>query len=225
MSGERAESTAPREGDPAEYVTLRLRDGGRAALTNTCAAVALGVVHDGDYASGNAAAPTKLTEIRQAASDPMGRCATLEARFERASAMHKAGSDSREAAALHTEGETLCSSHQPAAGVKYLASALKVTPLLADYGVIRKGTRAVRQFDLVNGGSTPITIQVSRSACRCLFYEYNGKTKVPPKGKERITVTVDGAKAAAGSLRETLSVTAKEDPSATAQFTVQAVIR
>ena len=105
------------------------------------------------------------------------------------------------------------------------ASAIKVTPLLADYGVIRKGTRAVRQFDLVNNGSTPITIQVSRSACRCLFYEYNGKTKVAPKGKERITVTVDGAKAAAGSLRETLSVTAKEDPSASAQFTVQAVIR
>lgn len=107
----------------------------------------------------------------------------------------------------------------------FAASAIKVTPLLADYGVIRKGTRAVRQFDLVNGGSTPITIQVSRSACRCLFYEYNGKTKVAPKGKERITVTVDGAKAAAGSLRETLSVTAKEDPSATAQFTVQAIIK
>jgi hypothetical protein len=79
-----------------------------------------------DGAPGSAAASTKLTEIRLAASDPMGRCATLEARFERASAMHKAGGDSREAAALHTSGETLCSSHQPAAGVKYLASALKV---------------------------------------------------------------------------------------------------
>lgn len=105
------------------------------------------------------------------------------------------------------------------------ASSIKVTPLLADYGVIRKGTRAVRQYDLVNNGSVPITIQVSRSACRCLFYEYNGKTKVAPKGKERITVTVDGGKAAIGTLRETLSVTAKEDPSASAQFTVQAVIR
>ena len=93
----------------------------------TAVAVALGgPLALADGASGNAAASTKLTEIRLAPSDPMGRCATLEARFERANAMHKAGSDSREAAALHTEGETLCSSHQPAAGVKYLASALKV---------------------------------------------------------------------------------------------------
>ena len=99
----------------------------RSLILLTAFAVALGgPLALADGASGNAAAPTKLTEIRQAASDPMGRCATLEARFERASAMHKAGSDSREAAALHTEGETLCSSHQPAAGVKYLASALKV---------------------------------------------------------------------------------------------------
>jgi hypothetical protein len=77
-------------------------------------------------AAGKAAASTTPTEIRLAASDPMGRCAVLDARFQRTSAMHKAGGGSREAAALHTEGETLCSSHQPAAGAKYLAAALKV---------------------------------------------------------------------------------------------------
>lgn len=105
------------------------------------------------------------------------------------------------------------------------ATTLKVTPLIADYGVIRKGTRAVRQFDVVNNSATPITLVVSRSTCRCLFYEYNGKTKVAPKGKERITVSVDGGKAPAGNLRETLNVTAKEDSSVTGEFTVQAVIK
>jgi hypothetical protein len=104
-------------------------------------------------------------------------------------------------------------------------TTLKVTPLIADYGVIRKGTRAVRQFDVVNNSATPITLVVARSACRCLFYEYNGKTKVAPKGKERITVTVDGGKAPAGNLHETLAVTAKEDSSVTGELTVQAVIR
>ena len=47
-------------------------------------------------------------------------------------------------------------------------SALKITPVIADYGVIRKGTRAVRQFEVFNNGAAPITIQVARSSCRCL---------------------------------------------------------
>jgi N-methylhydantoinase A/oxoprolinase/acetone carboxylase beta subunit len=49
----RAELVAPRPDDPVEYVTLRLSDGRRAAITNTCAAVALGVVQPGDYATGD----------------------------------------------------------------------------------------------------------------------------------------------------------------------------
>ncbi len=103
------------------------------------------------------------------------------------------------------------------------AGKLKITPALADYGMIRKGTRAVRQFEVMNNGSTPITVQVSRSACRCLYYDYHDK--VPPKGKETITVTIDGAKAKAGPLSETLAVTAKEDHSIAGEMTVQATIK
>jgi N-methylhydantoinase A/oxoprolinase/acetone carboxylase beta subunit len=51
-----AELVAPRPDDPVEYVALRLADGRQAAVTNTCAAVALGVVQPGDYAAGNEAA-------------------------------------------------------------------------------------------------------------------------------------------------------------------------
>lgn len=54
IAGAVAASYAPRPDDPADYVVLRLADGDTAALTNTCAAVALGVVQPGDYAGLNA---------------------------------------------------------------------------------------------------------------------------------------------------------------------------
>lgn len=103
------------------------------------------------------------------------------------------------------------------------ASALKITPLIADYGVIRKGTRAVRQFEVFNKGTAPISIQVARSSCRCLFYDYHDK--VAPEKKETITVTVDGAKAKEGPLRETLAVTVKGNASLRGELTVQATIQ
>jgi len=103
------------------------------------------------------------------------------------------------------------------------APALKITPAFADYGTIRKGTRAVRQFEIANTSSGPLTFIVARSGCRCLFYDYRGK--LPPKGKETITVTVDGARAKAGALQEQIDVTAKNDPSVKGAFTVQATIK
>lgn len=103
------------------------------------------------------------------------------------------------------------------------ASALKLTPLIADYGVIRKGTRAVRQFEVFNNGAAPITIQVARSSCRCLFYDYHDK--VAPQKKETITVTVDGAKAKEGPLHEKLAVTVKGNASLHGEVTVQAEIK
>ena len=51
LAGARAELFAPRPDDPADYVVLRLADGRSAALTNTCAAVALGIVQAGDHAA------------------------------------------------------------------------------------------------------------------------------------------------------------------------------
>ena len=103
------------------------------------------------------------------------------------------------------------------------APALKITPAFADYGTIRKGTRAVRQFEIVNTSSNPLTFMVARSGCRCLFYDYNGK--LPAKGKETITVTVDAARAKGGALQEQIDVTAKSDPSVKGTFTVQATIK
>ncbi len=103
------------------------------------------------------------------------------------------------------------------------AASLKVTPAAADYGTIRKGTRAVRQFQVVNSGNTAMDIEVTRSACRCLFYDYNHRLSA--RGQETITVTVDGARAKAGPLQEQIEVHAKKDPSVSARFMVQATIQ
>jgi hypothetical protein len=100
---------------------------------------------------------------------------------------------------------------------------LTITPRANDYGTIRKGTRATRQFEVTNNSDEPITLQVSRSACRCLFYEH--APVVPPKAKENITVTIDGARAKAGELHETLQVSAKSNPAITTSIDVTATIR
>ena len=105
------------------------------------------------------------------------------------------------------------------------AASIHIAPEVADYGTIRKGTRAVRQFEITNMSSTPLTITVARSACRCLYYEYDTKAKLAPKAKEALTVTVDGARAKAGALKETIAVSSKDDPNATGTNGVRAVIK
>ena len=100
--------------------------------------------------------------------------------------------------------------------------SLKIDPPTQDYGTIRKGTRAVRQFQLTNNTDQPLTVDVARSACRCLYYEYRA---VPPHGKETLTVTIDGAKAKRGALHETVAVSSKKDPSVSGNLDVTATIR
>ncbi len=63
LVGARPETLAPRPGDPADYLALRLADGTAAALTNTCAANALGLVPDDDYAAGHRRSATAALDI------------------------------------------------------------------------------------------------------------------------------------------------------------------
>lgn len=104
-----------------------------------------------------------------------------------------------------------------------IVKLLAISPPSADYGTIRKGTRATRQFEVTNNSEEPVSIQVGRSQCRCLYYEY--AEAVAPKGKETITVTIDGARAKAGALAETLKVSSKKDPANATTFEVRATIR
>jgi N-methylhydantoinase A/oxoprolinase/acetone carboxylase beta subunit len=53
FDGATVELVAPRAGDPEDHLVLGLADGRRVALTNTCAANALGLVQPDDYASGD----------------------------------------------------------------------------------------------------------------------------------------------------------------------------
>lgn len=109
------------------------------------------------------------------------------------------------------------------ATIAEVAQPLAATPATQDYGLVRKGTRVTRQYEIANNSDEPVSITVSRSACRCLYYEH--APVVPPKAKESITVTVDGAKAKAGTLRETLRVTSKRDASVGTSFDVIATVR
>lgn len=119
--------------------------------------------------------------------------------------------------------DTVAETTTPEPGTIAPASAqMRIAPASHDYGLVRKGTRATRQYQFRNDGEEPVTIAVARSTCRCLFYEY--EALVPPKATETITVTVDGAKAKAGDLRETIEVTAKNGSGGTS-FNVIATIR
>ncbi|MFL6247616.1 MAG: DUF1573 domain-containing protein [Thermoanaerobaculia bacterium] len=102
-------------------------------------------------------------------------------------------------------------------------SALAATPASHDYGVIRKGTRAVRQFEITNNSDEPLSLDVARSTCRCLYYEH--APVIPPKAKETLTVTVDGAKAKSGELREVVKITKKKDPTVATTVEVNATIQ
>jgi N-methylhydantoinase A len=62
-AGAEAVTIVPRTGDTGDYLVLRLADGRHVALTNTCAANALGVAVYGDYAEGDYGAAQAAFEV------------------------------------------------------------------------------------------------------------------------------------------------------------------
>jgi uncharacterized protein DUF1573 len=116
-----------------------------------------------------------------------------------------------------TESETVAGTIAPVA-----SAGLVVTPESQDFGIIRKGTRAVRKFTIRNETDEPAAIKISRSACRCLYYQH--AKVIPPKNSETLSITIDGAKAKAGDLREELQVTTS-DPSVKTTVHAIATIR
>jgi N-methylhydantoinase A/oxoprolinase/acetone carboxylase beta subunit len=63
LAGATAELAAPRPGDTDDYLVITCADGERLALTNTCAANLLAIVHEGDYAAGSRAAAAAAFEL------------------------------------------------------------------------------------------------------------------------------------------------------------------
>lgn len=99
---------------------------------------------------------------------------------------------------------------------------LEVTPTVQEYGALRRGARAARQFEVVNNTDATLPIQVERSDCRCLWFEY--ADTIPPRGTTTLTVTVDGAKAPVGALRETVRIATRTEPPMTTTLEVRAAI-
>ena len=53
---------SPKEGDPADYVRIKLKSGKRVTITNSCAANVLGYVKEGDYSRGNVESARKCIQ-------------------------------------------------------------------------------------------------------------------------------------------------------------------
>jgi hypothetical protein len=99
---------------------------------------------------------------------------------------------------------------------------LLVVPERHDYGTIRRGARAARQFEIQNQTDATLAIDVKRSACRCLWFEY--ADTIPARGTTTLTVTVDASKVTGSRLEETVEVATAGDPAASATFVVAARI-
>ena len=123
---------------------------------------------------------------------------------------------------VEAQPDTVASTAAPEAEIEKAGDGLKAAPGGHDYGVIRKGTRATRQFEIRNMTSAPVNIKLARSTCRCFYYEYS--EAIAPNATETVTVTVDGAKAKAGALSESIVVSSKKDPAIQTTIRVKARI-
>lgn len=99
---------------------------------------------------------------------------------------------------------------------------LAVEPSTYDYGIIQKGTRSVHRFTLRNRTDQVLPISVGRSECRCLWYEY--PPEIPAGESVELAITVDGARAEAGVLSETVVLTSEANPEARAELDLTADI-
>src|SRR5213593_133242 len=78
LEGGQIITLAPKEGDPIDYVAIESAGGKRFAITNTCAANALGLVPDGDYAKANeASAKMALSILARRLGTTMEQAATI----------------------------------------------------------------------------------------------------------------------------------------------------
>jgi len=101
--------------------------------------------------------------------------------------------------------------------------ALQATPEAQDFGVIYKGTRVAKSFDVFNNTDRDVTIQLERSKCRCLWFEYDGA--IPAGEKVTVSVSVDGGRAEPGLLSEAIVITTRDAPRVATEVQVTAEIR
>ena len=101
-------------------------------------------------------------------------------------------------------------------------AVLSIEPSTYDYGIIQKGTRSVHRFTIRNRTDQPLPISVERSDCRCLWYDY--QSEVLAGGSVELAITVDGARAEAGTLNQTVTVRSEALADAVAEIDLTAEI-
>lgn len=102
-------------------------------------------------------------------------------------------------------------------------SLLSVSPQQHDFGSVAKGTSSVRTFEIVNRSKTSYTLEISRSKCRCLWYD--PPKSLPAGGRGTLTVRVDGSRAPAGILTESIEISAKGQSDASAVIEITADVK
>lgn len=111
----------------------------------------------------------------------------------------------------------------PGSTLAVSAPDLAISPEALDYGVVYKGTRVAKTFQVTNTTDREMTIEVERSKCRCLWFDY--PKILPPGGSIELVVAVDGALAEPGLLSEGVVVSSKQPPRQSAEALVTAEIR
>lgn len=101
-------------------------------------------------------------------------------------------------------------------------SPLSASPATYDFGSVAKGTRKAGRFQLVNNTDESIPIAVSRSQCRCLWFQH--PQILPPNSTATLTITVDGGRAKTGPLSEVVTVSSKESPTTSVDIEITAAV-
>ncbi len=121
------------------------------------------------------------------------------------------------------EDSTAPGAEQPSAATTPPRPALQATPEAQDFGVIYKGTRVAKSFDVTNNTDRNVTIQLERSKCRCLWFEYDGA--IPAGGSVTVSVSVDGGRVEPGLLSEAIVITTRDAPRVATEVQITADIR
>jgi hypothetical protein len=100
---------------------------------------------------------------------------------------------------------------------------LRVSPEAQDYGVVYKGTRVAKSFEIANTRDSDLTIEIERSECRCLWFDH--PQVVSAGGTVQLTIAVDGDLAPPGLLSEAVVISTKEPPRQATEVQITAQIR
>lgn len=103
------------------------------------------------------------------------------------------------------------------------AGPLAINPSSFDFGAVERGTRKSGRFQIANNTGAPMPLAVSRSQCRCLWFQH--PQIIPANSTATLTITVDAARVKSGGVDEIVTVSSKDDSAVTADIEVTAAVQ